>query len=179
MSDHAEAARRTRREVRDLYGSTPTLRYRKRGTFIARPAEPGETILTIVAGKLETLAGAEWGDVVLMNVEVGSSVERYLIKAAMFDKRYERTGRTLSTDGHCWMVVSARGQVDAFRYDGPPIAFEAPWGEDMLLEAGDWLARPTDGAQDDIYRIERRAFEQTYSEDVLAEAAARPTSGAG
>jgi hypothetical protein len=170
MSEQQQARRLSRAQVADLHGSRPARTYQKRGTFIARYAEPGETILTIVAGRLETLAGAEWGDVVLMNIEVGSSVERYLIKPAMFDKRYDRTDRTIVTDGHSWMVVKAKGRVDAFRYEGPSIVFEAPWGEDMILQDGDWLARPTEGAADDIYRIEREAFAQTYSEEVAAQA---------
>jgi len=149
-------------EVASLFSSRPTRTYQKRGTFLARYAEPGETILTIVAGKLETLAAAKWGDVVLMNIEIGSSVERYLIAADMFQKRYELTERTITTDGHSWMLVTAKGQVNAWQYEGPSVTFEAPWGESMLLEEGDWIANPVGGKPDDIYRIEREAFAGTY-----------------
>jgi len=149
-------------EVAAFYASRPTQTYQKRGTFLARYAEPDETILTFVAGKLETLAVAKWDDVILMNIEVGSSVERYLIARDMFLKRYDMTGRTVRTDGHSWMMVTAKGQVNAWQYEGPTLQFEAPWGETMLLEDGDWIASPVGGSPSDIYRIEREAFAGTY-----------------
>jgi hypothetical protein len=149
-------------EVADLYASREVKTYQKRGTFLARYAEPDETILTIVAGKLETLAAAKWGDVVVMNIEIGSSVERYLVAKDMFEKRYELTERTITTDGHSWMLVNAKGRVRAWQYEGPSVTFEAPWGESMLLEEGDWIASPVGGEPDDIYRIEREAFAGTY-----------------
>lgn len=152
-------------EILAIFEAGTKASYRKRGSFLARPAAPGETVLTIVAGKLETLAATGWGDVVVMNIEIGSAVERYIVGAEMFAKRYERTGRTIYTDGFSWEMANAKGKVEAFRYEGPPITFEAPWGEDMLMEAGDWLAHATGGRPDDIYRIERKAFEGTYSEE--------------
>ncbi len=168
QADTVSAARRVPKdEILAMFGAGEKRPFQKRGTFLARPAAPGETVLTIVAGKLETLAATGWGDVVVMNIEIGSSVERYIVGAEMFAKRYERTGKTMFTDGFSWEMANAKGKVEAFRYDGPPIVFEAPWGEDMLMEAGDWLAHATGGKPDDVYRIERDAFERTYSPEAV------------
>jgi hypothetical protein len=149
-------------EIKAIFDAHAKQVYQKKGTFLARYAEPGETILTIVAGRLETLAAAEWGDVILMNIVVGSFAERYKVPQETFIKRYDTTEQTIVTDGHSWMMVKAKGKVNAFQYFGPSVQFEAPWGEMMDLQNGDWLGNPVGGSEDDIYRIERETFEKTY-----------------
>ena len=54
----------------------------------------------------------------------------------------------------------------AFCYHGETIEFVAPWGEKMLCEDGDYIASPPNGSPDDIYRIEKETFAQTYMEKV-------------
>jgi len=57
-------------------------------------------------------------------------------------------------------------KVEAFCYHGKTIEFVAPWGEKMLCEDGDYIARPLGGSPEDIYRIEKQIFNQTYTEIV-------------
>ena len=42
--------------------------------------------------------------------------------------------------------------------------FMASWGEEMLVEEGDILAVPHPNGGE-VYRIEQKAFEQTYTQD--------------
>lgn len=42
--------------------------------------------------------------------------------------------------------------------------FVAPWGEDMIVEEGDLLAVPHPKGGE-VYRIEQKAFAQTYMRD--------------
>jgi hypothetical protein len=139
--------------------------YQKRGTFLFRASFTSETVLTIVAGKLETIKQAKPGDIILRNIEIGSSAEFYIINEETFLKRYDPiyTGTLMLIDGLEWRRAYAKGQVNAFCYIGVPIKFIAPWGEEMICEPGDYLANPIGGAEDDIYRIEKDTFIQTYS----------------
>lgn len=141
----------------------PSRIYRKRGEYLDRPAGVGETVLTIVADRLETLKTAGFGHVVLMNLAVGQSAERYIVSPDMFARRYERRDETLFVDGFAWRKARARGLVQGFLYEGESVRIMAPWGEAMIVEPGDFIARPVDGAETDIYRIERRTFEATYA----------------
>lgn len=147
-------------EVKDLFSSRAASHYRKSGTFLARFADCDETILTIVAGQLETLKRATWGDVVLINIAVGQQAERYIISGDKFRERYIVSDETMFMEGRGWKKVSAAGWCHAWEYDGESLIFTAPWGEDMILSRGDYLAS-TGGS--DIYRIERKAFLATYA----------------
>lgn len=40
--------------------------------------------------------------------------------------------------------------------------FDAPWGEPMLVEDGDYIAVADINNLDDIYRIEQESFKKTY-----------------
>lgn len=146
-----------------LEKADPARVYRKRGEYLARPAGVGESVLTIVAGRLETLKTAEFGDVVLTNLAAGQSAERYVIAADIFAKRYEIGGETLILDGLGWRRARAKGRVHGFFYEGGTVQIMAPWGEAMIVEPGDFIARPIEGAASDLYRIERHTFEATYA----------------
>jgi hypothetical protein len=150
----------------------------KSGRFLSRFAKPSELILTIVAGKLETIHVGQLGDVVVQNIQIGSSAERYVMEAKAFNKRYEKTGNVFDLDGCLWSEVEAIGIIEAIKVIYPVsywtdtgdkgFIISAPWGEDMLVQTGDWIARPVladlsvpDPA--DIYRIEGNTFDQTYA----------------
>lgn len=136
----------------------------KRGKFLAREAGLGETILTIVSGKLETIKRVEVPSVVLRNIEIGSSAETYVVDKEVFLKRYTETGEFHNVDRLTWQVALAKGEIEAFRYIvDETITIMAPWNEEMLVQKGDWIARPLNGKEDDIYRIEKDTFDQTYS----------------
>ena len=135
-----------------------------------RTAIPHETILTIVSGKLETIKTADESDIVLRNIELGSSAETYIISWKKFTERYDAEIVFLPyiIDGQEWTVVTAKGIVEAFEYKIGPgvipatISFVAPWNEEMICNDGDFLARPQNGDKNDIYRIEKETFKQTY-----------------
>jgi hypothetical protein len=154
----------TNSELFDLFTAATTTHFKKRGRYLMRPAIIGETILTIVVGKLETMITVSEDSVVLRNILIGSSAETYVIKRDAFDKRYEiEEGKNYTIDGVFWNVAHAKGEIDAFMYTGDPIKFVASWGEEMLCEEGDYIARPKGSTPNDIYRIEKQAFAQTYS----------------
>ena len=50
------------------------------------------------------------------------------------------------------------------QYAQQKFTFNAPWGEKMIVEFGDWLACPveTEKGEFDIYRIEKDTFNDTY-----------------
>ena len=165
---------KTKSEIQELFraavedGRTST--YRKQGTFIARYAIPGETVLTVVTGKLETLktCGPIPDQIILRNIIIGSAAETYMVGADKFADRYDCDwfSQPMYIDGLLWHKAYAKGRIQAFEYMGSPISFEAPWGESMLCHPGDFIANPIGGNPEDIYRIERATFYQTYTVEV-------------
>lgn len=151
-------------ELQGLYTGAIKKQYQKSGRFLHRPAKVGETVLTIVSGKLETLKVAGPDEIVVRNISIGSSAEMYIMDYKTFTKRYVEENTILYViDGVTWWGCIAKGQVDAFEYSGETITITAPWGEDMLCNPGDFIAHPIGGKEDDIYRIEKETFNQTYS----------------
>jgi len=162
----------SKKDLFDLFESQERKHYKKRGRFLSRLAVQGETILTIVDGKLETLKVATKEDVILRNIEIGSSAETYIISKKKFEERYDDAFEHHTIDGQPWFVVIAKGEIEAFCFGHnitgtaalpEPIQFMAPWGEQMLCNPGDFLARPLPGDEFDIYRIEKKTFDLTYS----------------
>lgn len=152
----------TAEQLAELFNGQQKTAYKKKGKFIFREAVAGETVLTIVSGKLETIKTAGAGECVMRNIMIGSSAETYIIPRETFIKRYKIDSDRYLIDGLEWTGCSAEGRVNAFEYKGETISFKAPWGEDMLCEEGDYIANPIGGAQSDIYRIERQTFLDTY-----------------
>jgi hypothetical protein len=154
----------TKDQIFELFETQDKKHFKKRGRFLYRPATKGETILTIVVGKLETLKKAQENEIVLRNIEIGSSAETYCIEKKIFDKRYDITEEQHLIDNQLWIVCVAKGQIETFCYIGPTLRFMAPWNEQMICQEGDWIARPLGGDKFDIYRIEKDTFAQTYQE---------------
>jgi hypothetical protein len=156
----------SKKEVFDLFEIQIRKSYKKSGSFIWRfPNDCCETILTIVSGKLETIKVARADrDVILRNIEIGSSAEIYTIDKEKFYQRYETNAKSFRIDGMDWDGCDAKGKAEAFCYHGETIRFMAPWDEEMLCEDGDYIARPIPGKPEDIYRIEKETFNQTYKE---------------
>jgi hypothetical protein len=154
----------TKGQLLELFESKKRMYFKKKGLFLYRLAIEGETILTIVIGKLETIKQAQSNEVVLRNIELGSSAETYIINRKIFDKRYDITDKKHIIDGQTWIVCVAKGQIETFCYSGETIKFMAPWNEQMICEQDDWIARPLGGDKLDIYRIEKNTFAQTYQE---------------
>jgi hypothetical protein len=138
-------------ELVNFFEAQPKKFYKKRGRFLCRPAEDGETVLTIVVGKLETLKKAKRSDVIIRNIEIGSSAETYIIDDPVFRKRYDVVDEKHIIDRQEWTVCLAKGKIEASLYAGETVQFVAPWNENMICEAGDFIARPLGGDPKDIY----------------------------
>jgi hypothetical protein len=137
---------------------------RKTKPVDARPARPGEVLVTVVAGEgKETQSPpARPGDVVVRNRCPETGNEEILVAAAKFPQRYD--GPTGPADGAGWRDYRPRG-VEMLYFvvrgaDGG-FSFTAPWGEPMVARPGDAIVRdPSDPA--DTYRIAAAAFACTY-----------------
>ena len=142
---------------------TRVIEYQKFGQVLFRPAGLNETVLTMVSGRLETIKRAELGDIIVRNFELGSSSEQYIIGALeKFKSRYELTDQTLYVDSLNWGIAKATGLLHAVEYKGDPFTFKAPWGEDMECLDGDFIGKLPGETVDQVYRIDREAFEKTY-----------------
>jgi len=122
----------SKNELKTLFESRDKTLYTKSGAFIFRKAIDGETILTIVSGRLETIKTAGRDERVVRNLMLGGSAETYIIPSDTFNKRYEITGTTYNIDGQVWTSCVPHGKVHAFEYTGEPIKFTAPWNEEMM-----------------------------------------------
>ncbi len=129
-------------------------KYNKFGKVTVRKAKPGEVIDTIIGGKKETTNTAKTGDVVVQN----PTGELYVMTESKFLGRYTVSG----TIGAKPIAAKATGSCWAFQYKGQAFSFQAPWGEEMIVEPGDFIAQSAQGNYDDIYRIEKNAFKRTY-----------------
>jgi len=157
----------TKKEVKALFEEQTKKNYKKSGNFLCRIPEEEETVFTIVSGKLETFKTATpFKDVIIRNIQVGSSAETYIVNVENFEKRYSFSYKSFLVDGKRWYMAEAKGEVMAFCYHGETIEFDALWGEKMLCEDGDYIAQPVGGSPDDIYRIEKQTFIQTYAEKI-------------
>lgn len=141
----------------------PNIVYKKSGRFIFRPAITGETILTFVAGKLETLKTVTEPGIVLRNIMAGSAAETYVIEKSKFFNRYDIGDMVFGIEGVPWTECFAKGKLVGFQYPYEEgFIFEAPWGEDMIVSKGDWIGNPIGGSERDVYRIEKDTFANTY-----------------
>jgi hypothetical protein len=158
----ANADKKTKKEVQSLFkhadkdGEVDL--YNKFGNVDARPAEEGEKITTILEGEKETDNVAKKGDMIVKSQ--GKNKEQYIISLKKLKERYKKLKGTPDADGFEEYV--ATGTTFGFRYSGDSFKFEAPWGEDMLVNEGDFLCSPSKYDLSDLYRIEKGAFKETY-----------------
>jgi hypothetical protein len=131
--------------------------YAKKGQVDIRPAVAGEVIETVIDGVRETVNTAAPGDHVVRGVKG----ELYVIKAETLAKRY---GEALTPpDPEGYRSYPAKGDFYAFRYEGEPFRFTAPWKEGMIANPGDYIGTTAMSSQE-YYRIEQSAFAATYAE---------------
>jgi len=131
--------------------------YRKSAIVAIRPAIAGEIIETWLEGERETVNTARPGDYVVRGV----NGEHYIITSGTLAKRYGPPMTEPDAEG--FRQYTATGSCHAFEYEGQAFTFVAPWGEEMIVNPGDYIATPAIGSSD-IYRIERNAFLATYRE---------------
>ena len=137
---------------------------RKTKTVDAKPAVPGEIIVTVIAGEgVETQSKpAAPGDMVVRNRCPETGNEQFLVKQADFAKRY---GPPLApADGDGWQPFRPAGVELLYmivRPEDGSFTFTAPWGEAMLAHPGDALVRDPANARD-TYRVAAASFACTY-----------------
>lgn len=138
--------------------------YKKVKPVWARPARPGEHIVTHSASGVETRNTAKPGDMLVENQTTAG--EQYIVSRDVFDARYSPGGEWRGE----FEIYIPKGVVEAIclsaenceRMKLPPrFHFIAPWGEEMLALQGDYLALSPDMGE--TYRIDREAFFETYA----------------
>jgi hypothetical protein len=139
---------------------------RKTRPVDARPARPGEVVVTVINGEKETQSPpAKSGDWVVRNRCPETGNEEYLIRGDKFDAKYRRSG-VPGADGwqECRPVDKKRRALILTPQEGS-FTFTAPWGEPMVAHPGDVLVQDPDD-EHDTYRVAKAAFACTY--EVLA-----------
>lgn len=130
----------------------------------ARPAQPGEVIVTMIVGEgKETQSKpAETGDWVVRNRCPATGDEEYLVKGARFAERYTIAPVEPALAG--WRSVRPSGKNMRYMIvtegDGD-FSFIAPWGEEMVAKPGDALVQDPDRLSD-TYRVAAASFACTY-----------------
>jgi len=137
---------------------------RKTRPVDARPARPGEIIVTEIRGEgKETVSKpASEGDWVVRNRCPETGNEQYLVAAKKWEGRYRLTERSPAGDG--WSECIPQGKLVRFLIvpdaEGA-FTFKAPWGEDMVARPGDALVQDLDDPAD-LYRVAAASFRCTY-----------------
>jgi hypothetical protein len=139
-------------------------RYRKFQQVHARPASPGEVIISLTDDGEETTNTADAGDMVVRNQT--QAQEEYIIGGARFLERYSMVR---PVDG-AWKLYEPRGEVLGIEITrelaaefgvGQQFTIVAPWGTEQTARVGDMFVSPLPDL-DEIYRIARKEFEETY-----------------
>ncbi|WP_432377189.1 hypothetical protein [Agrobacterium rosae] len=137
---------------------------RKTKEVDARPASPGEIVITYIKGQgVETRSKpAEEGDWVVRNRCEETGNEEILVKARHFSERY---GEPLSaTDAAGYRAFKPKGNNMSYFIvtdEIGPFNFRAPWDEMMVALPGDAIVQvQTD--ESDTYRVAAAAFQCTY-----------------
>lgn len=150
--------------------------YKKNQEVEYRYGVIGETINTIIDGELETTFtipddGIKY--IVIKNIK-SEFQEEYVVKEEKFKVRYDIIEEPNDTYGRAMakgeivgiianhsIIYHIFGGVYNKEKDRREAKFVASWGEEMLLVEGDIIALPYP-AMNEVYRIERKAFESTY-----------------
>lgn len=133
-----------------VYINLPTQekQYTKKAlTFPVEVSDKEQDIVTTIDGKDETKNKARIGDYIL----TGTKGERYILTPEKFKLRYKLQGKD--------KAVTEPVIINAKEYKGKPISFVASWGEEMIIEEGDYLIKKGN----EYYRIEKGAFANTYT----------------
>lgn len=151
---------KTRQEVVELYKNALDKhlvhKYEKSTKVLARQAKEGEEVITSIKGEERTKNRAKKGDFIVKN----PSGEEYIVSADKFKKRYKLSGEAPKVPNY--KEYQAVGTVWGFKYEGPPLKIEAPWGEQQLVRNGDLIVSLSKHEYDDIYSIHKDVFEDTY-----------------
>lgn len=136
---------------------------RKTRPVDARPARPGEVIVTTILGEgKETQSKpAEAGDMVVRNRCPETGNEEYLVKADKFAERYQATAAATGDGWSEYRPLSPEMLYFIVDESAGSFTFTAPWGEAMIARPGDAIVRnPADPA--DTYRVAAASFTCSY-----------------
>jgi len=138
-------------------------RYKKKSLIRAKKATPGIEIVTKTSDGRETKNTASEGDWLVENQT--SSSELYLVKAETFTKKYQ----LVQSLERGWGAYQPKGEVLGYQLKNEDLEFfkvsnvlefQAPWKDTMVVREGDFLVVPPE--QDEIYRIAKKEFGETY-----------------
>jgi len=144
-------------------------------TFL-RVATPGERIVSVTDGDIETHNFAQIGDYVAVNNT--SDLEQYIVSAAVVATKYDLDHPFGVPPDHPEHEFLTRSGFQAFNPAGqgrmclkvtaqelpPGGKFLGSWGSEMIVKVDDYLVcsvSKTDGITE-VYRVERLLFEETY-----------------
>ncbi|WP_425638558.1 hypothetical protein ACPUEN_03640 [Algoriphagus yeomjeoni] len=140
-------------------------RYKKKSMIRAKKAKPGQLVITKTSDGEETRNTAEVGDWLVENQT--SVNELYLVKAETFEKKYT----IVQALEHGWGCYQPKGEILGIIVNEAhfeelgvtkTLKFQAPWKDSMVAKPGDMLVVPLD--KDEIYRIAKKEFGETYIE---------------
>ena len=141
--------------------------YQKSVKVDARPAVEGEIVISITEDGEETSQAAKAGQMLIRNMTTAR--EEYLVDLDKFTPRYKNPE---PIDGEeKWQRYNSSGQVRAIQVTpeittllnvGSEFFIHAPWGTDQIVKENDFLVS-TCPTQDEIYRIAKDEFQQTYT----------------
>lgn len=140
-------------------------RYKKKSLVRAKKAQPGQVVVTKTSDGNETKNTAESGDWLVENQT--SSNEWYLVKAETFQKKYslvhslEKGWGSYQPKGEIFGLHIIKSHLDELGATDV-LEFQAPWKDTMIVKVGDMLVVPPE--KDEIYRIAKKEFGETYVE---------------
>ena len=138
--------------------------YKKKLIIHARPAITGEMIVSYTSDGRETKNTANTGDFVVENQTAAK--EQYIVSKEAFEKRYELLD---AIDGQ-WSRYTPLGRIRGITVDDAVMRtlkqfgtfyIFAPWNEPQKVERNDLLVSTLPDLNE-IYRIARQEFEETY-----------------
>lgn len=154
-------------DVVNYFNGQSVKQYQKTAAVSARRAVPGEVVVTVVGdGEPETTNTAKENQVVIRN-DATPYKEEQIAKLSKFQQLYQNS-ESLSDN---WQTFQPNPETPRFAvvYTGQPATFTASWGEDMLLNDGDYLQSlnvERNVETFDIYRVDKAIFESTFTEVV-------------
>jgi hypothetical protein len=140
-------------------------RYKKKSLIRAKKAQPGQMVVTKTSDGEETKNTAKAGDWLVENQT--SINEMYLVKPETFVKKYTIV-QALEQGWGCYQPM---GEILGIKVSDTHIEdlgaskvleFQAPWKDTMIVKPGDMLVVPPE--KDEIYRIAKKEFGETYAE---------------
>ena len=143
---------------------TEGIRHRKFQRVQARPARPGEVVVSITTDGEETTNTAGPDKMRVRNLT--EAQEEYLVGKQKFAERYS----LLETLEDGWAEYEPKGEILGVEITrdvtdlldvGEEFFIMAPWGSEQLAREGDLFVAPLPRL-DEIYRIARKEFDETY-----------------